>query len=150
MKLIYLHLFTDCFMKISLQPSEQIQLTSAISVHKALHWALYHVWFQNTFELYAYFTSCIPMLVFCPGGALMPSSWGKGVMFCGWMATRTPFSCETNPMYSSACTFKINLRPERNIVNNVVLCGPVHRLLTYHCLYMYVFIVFSLYKYPNV
>ena len=28
------------------------KLTSEIFVHKALHWALYHMWFQNTFELY--------------------------------------------------------------------------------------------------
>ena len=26
------------------------KLTSVISVHKALHWTLYHLWFQNKFE----------------------------------------------------------------------------------------------------
>ena len=45
-KLIYLHLPTDCFMKKSSWNSLQAnanKLTSVISVHKALHWALYHV-----------------------------------------------------------------------------------------------------------
>ena len=28
------------------------KLTSAICVYKDLHWAFYHLWFQNTFELY--------------------------------------------------------------------------------------------------
>ena len=73
-KLIYLHLFTDCSMKISLpilrtnpdldlfqicsedwreifmkQPVQinTIKLTSVISVHKVFHWALYHVWNLN-------------------------------------------------------------------------------------------------------
>ena len=31
-KLIYLHLFTDCFMKISLQSSEQMQFKEFVSV----------------------------------------------------------------------------------------------------------------------
>ena len=29
------------------------KLTSEIFVHNARHWALYYVWFQNIFELYA-------------------------------------------------------------------------------------------------
>ena len=62
----YLHLFTDCFMKISPLSSKLIQfctdkLTSEIIVHKALQWALYHVWFQYIAELtYSY----IPLPVF--------------------------------------------------------------------------------------
>ena len=28
------------------------QPTSVIFVHKTLHWALYHMWFQNKVELY--------------------------------------------------------------------------------------------------
>ena len=35
-KLIYLYLFAECFMRNSLQSSEQF-----------LHWALYHMWFQK-------------------------------------------------------------------------------------------------------
>ena len=29
--------------------------TSEIVVYKVLHWALYHVWFQNTVQLYQLF-----------------------------------------------------------------------------------------------
>ena len=63
---IHLHLFADCFMKISYQSTgpqiekrsswnslqiNEDKLTSVISVQKALHWALYHVRFQNISEL---------------------------------------------------------------------------------------------------
>ena len=30
------------------------KLISEIFVHEALHWALYHMWFQKTFELYTH------------------------------------------------------------------------------------------------
>ena len=78
----HLHLLTGCFIKISLQSSQQnaprkmlkilqssdkwhfaprieeespwkqpvCKLASVIFVHKALHGALYHLWFQNKFE----------------------------------------------------------------------------------------------------
>ena len=36
---IYIYIYTDKF-------------TSEIFVHRALHWALYHMWFQNAFELH--------------------------------------------------------------------------------------------------
>ena len=45
--LFYLHLFTELF-------HENLSSTARWNtdfVHKALHWALYHVWFQNIFEL---------------------------------------------------------------------------------------------------
>ena len=59
--LIFLYLFTDCFMKISLQSRfgptigeisswNSLQTntdTTVIFVHKAPHWALYHVWLQK-------------------------------------------------------------------------------------------------------
>ena len=52
-KLIYLHLPTECFMKISLQSTANAnKLTYVLSVHKAPHWAHYHVWFKNKSELY--------------------------------------------------------------------------------------------------
>ena len=62
-KLIYLHLFTDCFHEnfSSIVGNKYSCLFSTIHlpywciklsfVHKALHWTLYHVLFRNTVEL---------------------------------------------------------------------------------------------------
>ena len=79
-ELLYLQLSTDYFMKISLdswgpdqwsriimkQSDRQMwnadKLTSVISAHKALHWTLYHVWFQNKSELY-YENICILLVI---------------------------------------------------------------------------------------
>ena len=61
--IIYVHLSTDCFMNTSLQSTVLFDL----------HWALYHVWFQNKSELYleilemlevSVFTSVITNIVF--------------------------------------------------------------------------------------
>ena len=40
----------DIFTKQSVINADK--LTSEISVHKALHWRLYHIWFQNKIELF--------------------------------------------------------------------------------------------------
>ena len=65
-KLIYLYLFTDCFMQISLQSSEQI------IDHKALHWALYHVWFQDKSELYHMNNETVPLQIWASNFACTP------------------------------------------------------------------------------
>ena len=66
-KLIYLHLFTNCFLKISPRLSLLIQFSrSEIFVHKSLHWALFHVWFQNTFELYLLHLFTVFHSTICP------------------------------------------------------------------------------------
>ena len=39
-------------LNLQVQYTNTDELTSVISVHKALRWTLYHAWFQNKFELY--------------------------------------------------------------------------------------------------
>ena len=66
-KLIYLHLSTDCFMRISLQ-FMGLQTVSwrflfnqqdvcIVFAHKTLHWALYHMWFQKNLNCKTLFIS---------------------------------------------------------------------------------------------
>ena len=64
-------------------------LTSVIFVHEALYGALYHVWFQNKFELYNW-TKSITNL--CPRYVLIFFAWSrKGHPYTEWGSSGTDF-----------------------------------------------------------
>ena len=69
-KLIYLHLFKLFYYILFIYfiyPKGLfilIKLNAEISVHKALHWALYHVWFQNIVESYLFIYLFISFILF--------------------------------------------------------------------------------------
>ena len=49
---VFTSLISTTLIKWKLHETNTERLTSVIFVHKAHHWTLYHMWFQNKSELY--------------------------------------------------------------------------------------------------
>ena len=64
---------------------EIYKLTSVVFVHNAPHWALYHVWFQKTLEVYDFLISVVNVHVYTATEPQSVYEYVMPVMFYLWV-----------------------------------------------------------------